>query len=186
PTGDGRDLTAILVRVASPVATFLLPQQINAETTAQAAIPAQEIQRLLRLLGIGFFALRLLGAVLIAVAALSVFVTLTTALRARRHDLAVLRALGASRGRLAALVLTEGLLLTAAGLALGLLLGHGAAEVLGRLAPGDGASVRLTGWALAPAEGLLVLAVLAVGALAALGPAWQAYRTDVARTLAAP
>lgn len=184
--GDGRDLTAILVRVASPVATFLLPQQINAQTTAQAAIPAQEVQRLLRLLGVGFFALRLFGAVLIAVAALGVFAALTSALGARRHDLAVMRALGASRGRLAALVLTEGLLLTATGLALGLLLGHAATELIGQAAPSDGASVRLTGWAFAPAEVLLVLAVLAVGALAALGPAWRAYRTDVARTLAAP
>jgi putative ABC transport system permease protein len=184
PGSDGRDLTAILVTVASPIAVALLPRQINAQTNAQTAVPAQEIQRLLRLLGVGFATVRLFGAILLLAAALSVFIALTNAMRARRTDLAILRSLGAHRRTLLALVLTEGLVLTTAGLALGLLAGHALTEALGRLVPGDGATVPLTGLTVAPAEGLLIALVLAVGVLASLLPALRAYRTDVAGTLA--
>jgi putative ABC transport system permease protein len=81
-------------------------------------------------------------------------------------------------------VLLEGALLAAVGAALGLLLGHAATEAIG-LALADGrARVPVTGWTLAPEEGPLVLLIVGLGALAALVPAVQAYRTDLARTLA--
>ena len=181
---DGRDLTAILVRVASPIATALLPRQINAQTTLQAAVPAQELQRLLRLLGVGLSTLRLFGIALLLAAALSVFVALTTSFQARRGDLATMRALGADRRTLLGLTLLEGTLLAVAGLALGLLGAHVAVEVLGRVAVGDGSTVRLTGGTWAPAEGALAALVLGVAFVASLLPALRAYRTDVSRTLA--
>ena len=181
---DGRDYTAALVKVASPIAVALLPRQVDATTSMQAAVPAQQIQRLLRLLGVGVATLRLFGLALLAASLLSVFAALTAALQARRTDLAVFRALGAHRRTLLGLVLLEGVLLTLAGLAVGLALGHVAAEALGRLAPGDGATVPLTGWTWVPAEWGLAAAVLGVGVLAALVPALGAYRTPVADTLA--
>ena len=51
--------------------------------------------RLLRLLGVGADVLRAFGGVLLAVAALSVFIALWNAVRERRFDLAMLRMLGA-------------------------------------------------------------------------------------------
>lgn len=184
PGSDGRDYTAALVTVASPIAVALLPRQVNATTSMQAAVPAQEIQRLLRLLGVGLATLRAFGLALLAASLLGVFVALTTALQARRADLAVFRALGAHRRTLFGLVLLEGTLLTLAGLALGLALGHLGAELLGRLAPGEGATVPLTGWTWAPAELGLVAAVLGASGLASLLPALGAMRTPVADTLA--
>ena len=44
--------------------------------------------------------------------------------------------------------------------------------------------VALTGWTWTPAETILLIGLFAVGALAAALPAVQAYRTDVAATLA--
>eukprot|EP01034_Spumella_vulgaris_P037545 gene37545-46318_t len=63
--------------------------------------------------------------VLLAVAALSVFIALWNAVRERRADLAMLRMLGAPPGRVAGLVLWEALWLAAMASVLGLLLGHG-------------------------------------------------------------
>lgn len=177
-------LTALLVEASSPVAVAIFPRYVNAETNLQAAVPAVEIQRLLRLLGVGFATLRLFGVVLLAAAALSVFIALTNAMRERRYDLAVMRSLGASRSKLLGLVLLEGLLLAGLGLAMGLLLGHGAVEILGRLAGGEGTGLALTGLTWAPAEGILVALLLGVGLVAALLPGLLAYPTDVARTLA--
>jgi putative ABC transport system permease protein len=55
----------------------------------------------------------------------------------REHELAARAALGASRARLVRQLLTEGLLLAAAGALLGLLIAQGLVELLVRLAPAD-------------------------------------------------
>lgn len=69
------------------------------------------------------------------------------------------------------------------GALLGFALGHGAMELLGHwLASTRG--VAATGWIWVADESGLLLGLLAVGLLAAALPAWQAYRADVARTLA--
>jgi putative ABC transport system permease protein len=91
--------------------------------------------------------------------------------------------LGASRRTLLAQPLLEGLMLAAGGALLGLLLGHGVAELLGRLLP-QARDLGLSGLLWRAEELYLVLLALCVGVLAALIPAIQAYRTDIAATLA--
>jgi putative ABC transport system permease protein len=72
--------------------------------------------------------------------------------------------------------------LVGAGAILGLALGHGAAEAIGRwLARSQ--SWGITGLAWESSEAVLALAVLALGALTCLIPAIQAYRRDPANTL---
>ncbi|PIF26231.1 putative ABC transport system permease protein [Acidovorax sp. 56] len=92
-----REVTVALVRYRTPLAAVSLPRAINANTSMQAAAPAIEVTRLLRLLGVGADVLRAFGGVLLAVAALSVFIALWNAVRERRFDLAMLRMLGAPR-----------------------------------------------------------------------------------------
>jgi putative ABC transport system permease protein len=121
--------------------------------------------------------------VLIFSAGLSVFIALYNALRERRYDLAVMRALGASPRKLMALLLFEGLLLSLIGAALGIVLGHVLTEVLG-FALKKAHQPEVTGWIWYPAELWLIVVALGVGAVAALLPAWRAYRTDIAGTLA--
>jgi putative ABC transport system permease protein len=180
---DGREVTVLLVQYASPLAVATLPRAINSRSELQAASPAFETARLFRIVGAGVEALRAFAVVLILAAGLSVFIALYTALEERRYDLAVMRTLGASPGRLFGLLLFEGLLLSSLGALLGVLVGHAFAAGLGVwLEAAQQPSV--SGLAF-KAEELWVLAVaLAVGALAALIPAWRAYRTDVSRTLA--
>ncbi|HEY1076734.1 MAG TPA: FtsX-like permease family protein [Fontimonas sp.] len=185
PHGDeSREITAMLLRYASPLAATTLPRQINAESQLQAAAPAFEVTRLLNLVGLGIDGLRAFAAVLILTAGFSVFAALYGALKARRYDLAMLRCLGATRAEVLLSLMLEGLLLATFGALLGLALGHGAMELLGRwLASSRGVS--FTGWVWLPAEWLLLVGLVGVGAVAAALPAWQAYRADVARTLAA-
>ena len=44
--------------------------------------------------------------------------------------------------------------------------------------------MELSGWTWVPEEGWIVLLALAVGVVSAILPAIQAYRTEIARTLA--
>ena len=182
---EEREVTVALVRYRTPMAAITLPRQINADTALQAAAPAIEVTRLLRLLGVGADVLRAFGGVLLAVAALSVFIALWNAVRERRADLAMLRMLGAPPGRVAGLVLCEALWLAALASALGLLLGHALAHGLGWALQAQGL-LPVTGLVWLPAEVGVPLLAAGVAALAALLPAMQAYRTDVADLLSQP
>jgi putative ABC transport system permease protein len=177
------EITALLIRYATPLAAAMLPRTINANTAMQAASPAYESARLLDLIGVGVDTLRWFALILMASAALSLFVALTSALQERRYDLALLRTLGARPASLAMLTLAEGVTLLIAGVILGSALGHGATHALGLWLAGSG-SWPLTGLTWVPEEALLAAGVVAIGALTCLAPAVQAYFSDPASLLA--
>jgi putative ABC transport system permease protein len=178
-----QELTALLIQYASPMAAAMLPRQINSQSALQAASPAFESARLLNLVGVGVQTVQAFALILILCAGLSVFIALYNALRERSYDLAVMRSLGASRGKLLAAILIEGLILASGGVVLGLALGHVLTEVLGGWLQAS-QRVYVTGWTVVPGELALVLAALAIGLFSALLPAVLAYRTDIAGVLA--
>ena len=178
-----RELTALLVQYASPLAAMSMPRLINSQSALQAAQPALEAAKLFRLLGVGVDVLRGIAVIVLLSAALSMFVSLYNALEERKTDLAILRTLGAPPGKLFALLLVEGLLLAAGGAIVGWLLGHAAVEVLGRLLMHD-QNLAMSGWAISANEAWLALVAVVVGVAAALVPAIRAYRTEIADTLA--
>ena len=177
------EITAMLLRYRTPLAAMSLPREINAVGALQAAAPALEIARLLQLIGLGMDGLRAFAWVLIVTACLSVFAALYGSLSSRRGDLAMLRCLGATRGELFLALLSEGLLLSVAGITLGYALAHGAMGLLGAwLEASRGVALSPSLWV--DGETALLAALLLVSAISAAIPAYQAYRTDVARTLA--
>ena len=177
-----REVTLALIRYNTPLAAASFPRWVNASTGMQAAAPAQELSRLLRLLGTGTDVLQAMGAALLGVAGLSVFMALWQAVRERRADLAMLRMLGAPPGRVAGLVLWEALWLAALASVFGLVLGHMLAQGLGWALQAQGL-LPVTGWIWLPAEAGVPLLAAGVATLAALLPAMQAYRTEVADLL---
>ena len=180
---EDREYTALLVQYSSPIAAAMFPRFVNSQTNLQAASPAFETTRLLTLLGVGVDALQAFGFILLVAAALGVFIALYNALKERRYDLAIMRTLGASRRTLLWHVLLEGMLLALMGTALGLLLGHGATEGLGVWIR-QAQQMEISGLTVVLAEAWLIVLALGVGAVSALLPAIQAYRTDIARVLA--
>ena len=91
-----RQVTVLLVQYATPLAAVSLPRKINTETNMQAASPAYETARLFRMIvGVGADVIRAFGGVVLATAALSLFIALYHALNERAYDIAVLRTLGA-------------------------------------------------------------------------------------------
>jgi putative ABC transport system permease protein len=180
---EAREVTVLLIQYASPLAAATLPRQINAKSELQAASPAYETARLFSIIGVGVEALRAFALVLILAAGLSVFIALYTALEERRYDLAVMRTLGASPGRLFGLLITEGLVLVLLGALVGLALGHALTSGLGAWLESQH-QYPVSGLEWRAEELWLVGVALGVGVIAALLPAWRAYRTDVSRTLA--
>jgi len=182
PAGDG-EITALLVKFRTPLAALTLPRAINAGTALQAASPAQETARLFLLMGTGLDVFRAFAGVLIAASALSLFIALWHAMHEQRYDLAVMRTLGATRGRILRFVLAQGAVLGVTGAVIGVALGHAlgwlAAEWLERA---RSMPVGTLGWA--PEEGLVVAGAVLIALVAAAVPALRAYRLDVVTVLA--
>ena len=178
-----REVTMVLVRYVGPLAAASLPRQINESTNLVAASPAYETARLLSIFGIGIDLLRAFAWLLIAASALMLFVALVQTLDERRYDLAILRTLGASRLQVAWVLIAESVTLAVAGGLIGLVAAHAIAAFAGKLVPAA-APLAAAAWTPHPEEAWVLGIAVAAGILAALWPAWQAYRLDVAATLA--
>lgn len=179
---EGREVTMALLRYRTPLAAASFPRYVNGETAMQAAAPAIEVTRLLRLLGVGSEVLQGVAAVLLLTAALSVFIALWSAVRERRADLAMLRMLGATPAKVAGLLLAEALWLALLASVLGLALGHALTALVGA-ALAARQSMPVSGMVWVADEALVPIAAVLTAGLAALIPAISAYRVDVAQLL---
>ncbi|RYF22070.1 MAG: FtsX-like permease family protein, partial [Flavobacteriales bacterium] len=116
---EDREFTSLLIQYRSPMAVAMFPQMVNQTTNMQAASPAQESTRLFSLIGVGVDTLQWFALLIMFIAAISVFVNLYNSLKERSYDLAIMRTLGASKGKLFFIIILEGLILTLIGTIIG-------------------------------------------------------------------
>ena len=114
---------------------------------------------------------------------LAIFVALLNMARARESDLALLRVMGASRMQVFATVILEGVITASLGALAGWLGAH-ALLSLARANFPSLAEMGLNAWGPLAGEAALILAVLAIGTVAAFVPALRVYRLDPAHLLA--
>ena len=159
------------------------PRLINKDKVAQAVAPVRVIAELFEGI-VGKLQWILLGMAVLTtiVAGIGIMVSIYNSMSDRRHEIAVMRALGASRATVMLVIMMESILLALMGGAIGLLLGHGAIWLCSPLiAEWTGVMVGLLQFQaveLVLVPGLILLAA-AVGYL----PAMAAYRTDVSKSL---
>jgi len=180
---SAREVTMALVQYATPLAVASLPRAIDRETSMQAASPAYESARLFSVFGVGADVLRGFAVVLVIAATLGIFIALYQSMNERQFDIAIMRTLGASRAKVCSMLLLESLFLAAVGAVAGIVLAHAILASIGRWLP-EAASLAYGASTLIPGEAVVVALVLVAGVLAALTPAWRAYRLDVASVLA--
>ncbi|WP_223584676.1 ABC transporter permease [Sphingobacterium sp. GVS05A] len=178
---NGLEITAVLIKYQSPAAIGILPKMIDQQTDMQAASPAMESTRLFSLLGVGIDSLAILAYVIMFIAGLSVFINLYNALKQRKYDLAIMRTLGASKGKLFNIVLLEGLTITIVGGLIGLLLAHLALYYISNQTSQSADFIEA--FRLHPKELVFLLVACLIGVLAALIPAIKAYKTSISGTL---
>ena len=173
----------LLVQYATPLAAVSLPRHINNDTGMQAASPASESARLFHIIGIGADVIRGFGAVVLLTAALSLFIALYHALNERAYDIAVLRTLGARPAKIAAMLVSEALILAVMGTLAGLILAHVLAALLAWFMTQQ-QSLQLAPWRFSIDELWLFVPPFVAALLAALLPSWRAAHADISRTLA--
>ena len=174
-------VTAALVGLKSKLAAFNLQRAIN-EYRAEplsAILPGAALQELWGLVGTAETALAAVSAMVVVTALLGMVTMILTTLNERRREMAILRSVGARPSTILGLMTAEAGVLTAAGVALGLVLLYSALILLQPYVD------RVYGLHLnidAPktSEWLTLGAIILGGVLAGLIPAVRAYRMSVA------
>ena len=178
---EAREITAMLLKKRNPLAVLTIPNTLR-DTNMQVALPAIEVNRMTQQFGLGTSALRAIAMLIMALSFASIFISVLDNIRARRHELALMRTMGGTPGTLYRLLLLEGGLLSVAGTTLGLVLSRVGMTVLSQVVEAqfhyDVAAMGVLGseWALAGAA-------ILVGLLASAIPARRSLRLDISRTL---
>jgi len=178
-------LTAVLLVLNSPGERFEFRERISEHyPNAVAAIPIIEIQNLYnQLLGTARQVMLYIGFLVIVISSISILIGLYLSIIQRKRDLAIMRALGASSGEVFGAVLIEAFWVTLLGIVSGYAAGLALTWGVGAyLVQKIGFSVSV----FKPSPDMISAysAILIMGMIAGILPAWQAYRTDVARDLA--
>lgn len=189
PEGDStplaqKEVTAILVNTKGGVAGPIFAGQMRKSHRAQAANPIEVMQSLMDLL-VGKIknALLFMTGVVIIVSGVSIFVSIYNSMSDRKKEIAIMRALGAQRRTVFAIILIESIILCFGGGVLGALCGH-ALIVAGAPYAEASTGLMIDPWTFHPVEFWLIPAMIVLASLVGFIPGMTAYRTDVARTLA--
>jgi putative ABC transport system permease protein len=180
-----REVTAMLVLAKDSTNAMVLSSSIQkgVDRSIQAVPPSSVVTQLLD----KFFApvrviLLVLTSLIVIVAAIGILVSIYNSMAERKHDIAVMRALGASRWAVQTIVLLESVLLAFLGGLAGIVLGH---VMVGLASPlvESRTGVVLDALVFDRLELWLVAAVVLLATIAGFVPAWTAYNTDVAEAL---
>lgn len=200
---EQREVTAILVRTITPAVTRGLQNVINEGRDAQAVLPVLEIFSLFETIVRPIQWLLLgLTALICVVSGVSILVSIYNSMNDRRHEIAVMRALGANRTTVMTIILLESILLSLGGGVLGWLSGHTLNWLATpRIEAQTGVTIGF--WNLAPPlrdlelwglesiigwmspEALIIPALIVLAVVVGFLPAVAAYRTDVSKSLQA-
>ncbi|OUT58127.1 ABC transporter permease YtrF precursor [Stieleria bergensis] len=180
-----REVTSILIRSGNPMLGVVLQNTINESLRAQAAAPAGEITKLMdAFIGPVLTALLVITLITCVVAAVGVLVAIYNSMNDRRRDIAVMRALGARRDSVTAIILAESLLIAVIGAVAGWLLAHGTIWLAsGVIEQQVGIQVGI--FSVSEYETWVFPLVIMLALFAGFLPAMSAYRTNVATNLSA-
>jgi len=180
---EQREVTAILVKTDG-MKGIGLQKQVNKTKFAQAVSPISVISGLLGIFVTPIkWALLAITSLVCIVSAISILVGIYNSMSERKRDIAVMRALGASRDHITAIILVESVLIAVGGGLIGWIAGH-AVGPLSNSWTEQATGVRIEFWSInSTMEPYIVPGLIVIGILAGIIPALAAYRTSVAKSL---
>jgi putative ABC transport system permease protein len=173
-------ITSFFVGAKSRIETLRLQRDINnfASEPLLAIIPGVTLSELWNGLGYVEGVLKIISWMVVLVGFMAMLIALTTTLNERRREMAILRAVGASPGKILGLLVFESALLTALGIIFGVLF---SAVLLFALKPWleTEFGLYLVGAFITPRELMYILITFIGGILAGLIPALRAQKLSL-------
>lgn len=197
-----KELDALLVKMVDPAAALQLSGMINYPTPANpllarnmmrdpffrykdqimAVIPAMQIMALMSIVGNAEVVLKYIAWFVIVVALFGLLIAIYNTMEDRKRDIAIMRALGASKRHVFSIIVLEAITICAIGGIIGLFGGH---AIVSLVTPhlAEVAGIVISSFDIQLSQLYYVLFVIVLGAIAGLIPAFKAYRTDAVRNL---
>lgn len=181
---EEEQITSILVQYksASNYMALNLPRTINENTNMQAAAPAWEINKLYDMIGTGTETIKYIALLIAFVSMISIFISLYRSMKERKYELALMRVMGGSRGKLFLLILIEGITIALLGWIIGMILSHGGMAILANYLSVD-FRYNFSATTIINEEWIVFGASIVLGIVAALIPAFGAANTDIHKIL---
>lgn len=173
-------VTAAMLGVTSRLKVFTLQRAINdyEEEPLSAILPGVALQELWEIVGVAETALVGVSAMVVATALLGMTAMIFASLNERRREMAIFRACGAGPAVIAAMLMIEAVLLTAAGIVIGVLMLYAGLWMMRPFIDQMyGFYLPITG--LSGQEYAVLAAILAASAVVSLIPALRAYQLSV-------
>ncbi len=181
-----KEITSVIVKFHSDkkrsIPVINMPRNINENTPVMATAPSYELNKLLANVGAALKSLSYLAIIIAIISALSIFVSLFNNLKERQYELAMMRVSGGSPSLLASYILCEALIIGFIGFVVGIILAHIGVYLLSTLL-NEQFHYSLKGMLFYKEELYLGIATLIISLIAAIIPAWKAYRTDIIKSL---
>jgi putative ABC transport system permease protein len=156
---------------------------INNQNQASAVNPASVMREFFNtFLSNGATVLLMISFLVIIVAAASIVTSIYNSVAARKREIAILRALGATRYRILGLICLEAAVVGLVGGLVGFAVGHAVAGV-GSVYMNQIMGEQMNWLRFGPEEGWFLVLVVILATLAGLVPGLKAYRTPVANNL---
>lgn len=188
-TEEERPITGVLVRCRlrpgareSGATVSELFGQLRADPSYTVAIPGSEVAALFRIVGDIDRIVVAIAALVLVSAAVTVLLVLYLSMLQRRRQVAVLRVLGASRGRVFGMVLAESALIGVLASLVGVLMAVGGMRLVAELLR-QRTRLDIATALDAPSTVLVVCGTVVLACLAGVTPALMAYRVVVVRNL---
>jgi putative ABC transport system permease protein len=163
--------------------TLSFASRLVRDLDVQVASPTHEITRLFEMIvGRIQIVLVIFAVMVIIVAAIGMMVSIYNSMNERRQEIAIMRALGASRGTVMMIILLESILLSLGGGVIGVGIGHGLIAAVGPIIA-SAVMVVVNPWHFQASELILIPGLIVLASLVGYLPAVVAYRTDVAQSL---
>lgn len=181
---EAKEVSAVMLKFKSPQTGFQLDQLINKQgKVATLAFPVgRTMAELFDKLGWLNRVLELVAYLVVLVAAGSILASIYNTINERRREFAILRALGAKRSIVFAVIVLESTVIAWLGTLLGFLV-YGIILTVTAYIVKEQTGVVLSVWQPDWIFLLVPLLMISVGAFAGIVPAFKAYRTDVADNL---
>ncbi|MGA9463033.1 MAG: ABC transporter permease [Terracidiphilus sp.] len=188
----GVSIPALNSKLSESLRQFLYTRPAIAEFGMQSEIPKQHvvlspggggIQNLQQQTGKGLRMLMILASVVLLIACANIANLLLARATARRSDVAVRMAMGASRTRLVRQMITESILLACIGGFVGLAVAYAGSHTILALAFPDARNIPIEASPSLPVLGFAFLISLATGILFGIAPAWLSSNAQPAEVL---
>lgn len=183
---NSNSITSVFVTLKNPVYFDLLRRQINENMyegiNAQAVLPVFEIKQLFDIIGNINSILMVIAYLVVFVAVISILVSIYNSMSDRKHEIAILRILGAGRSTVMKMIILEGMFVSIAGAFLGIASGHILIYLL-REKITDMAGIEITGMTFSVSEIYLFTGTVILTMTVSIIPALTAYRNDAAENL---